>query len=153
MQNITIKQTDSADQAKELDQLLWEVLWKPLDIPRDFRKSITDTECLEYVVKEGTELLGGLIAHRVSESLVELRHLALLPAAQGKSIGRNLVEHFIEDMKKSGCTIIQTTARNTSAGFFEKIGFTTLPGDHPEHPLFMRHGITFLRMEYQCSGQ
>ena len=34
-----IKQAKTDKEKNELDQLLWDVLWKPLGLPRDIRKS------------------------------------------------------------------------------------------------------------------
>ena len=153
MQYIQVKPAESEDESRELDNLLWEVLWKPIGLPRDFRESVTpDRECLEFVVKQGGELLGGLVANRVSQTTVELQHLALLPKAQGKVIGRKLLQHFLKEMKNEGCTVVETIARNTSASFFEKMGFVAVPGANPSHPSFLQHDITFVRMEYRCNG-
>jgi N-acetylglutamate synthase-like GNAT family acetyltransferase len=148
MKKPMINRIDSESEWQELDHLLWEVLWKPIDLPRDFRESIElESKNIEFVVSSGNELLGGLVANRISEDTVELRHIALLPTAQGKGIGRRLIQYLINELKQEHCSFIETTARNTSIGFFKKVGFTELSGDNVVHPLFLQHGITFTRMQ------
>jgi len=49
--------------------------------------------------------------------------------------------------KAKRCRRIHTIARNTSAGFFRTLGFRMAPGQAPEHPAFLEHGITFELME------
>jgi N-acetylglutamate synthase-like GNAT family acetyltransferase len=150
MKKPTIKIIDSEDESQELDSLLWEVLWKPIGLPRDFRESIEwDNENMEFAVRSGNQLLGGLVANWISENTVELRHIALLPKAQGSGLGKGLVQHLIEEVKQEYCSVIETTARSTSIGFFRKMGFIVLFGDNVSHPLFLQRGITFTRMQYK----
>ena len=42
---------ETPQEAEELDQLLWEVLWKPLGFPRDIRQMFKiDGESIELVI-------------------------------------------------------------------------------------------------------
>ena len=132
----------------ELDHLLWEVLWKPLGLSRDFRGSVKlDGESLELVVKADGRIVGGLVANWIGDSEVEIRHIALRPEVQNQGMGRRLVMYLISTVSGQGCVRIRTIARSTSVGFFRKLGFTISPGKPPEHPDFESHGITFVLME------
>lgn len=138
-----------------LDALLWEVLWEPLGLPRDTREAFhLDGECLELVAKVDGRLVGGLVAIWAAPTEIELRHLAVRPEAQSRGAGRELVRRLIATVGERGGGGIHTVARNTSAGFYRRLGFTTAPGEPPSHPVFARHGITFelLEMVVQAAG-
>jgi N-acetylglutamate synthase-like GNAT family acetyltransferase len=78
---------------------------------------------------------------------MEICHVAVRPDTQRKGLGRTLIRHIIHNARQEGRRRIQVTARNTSAGFFEKLGFETLPQAIPDHPDFKKHGISFQVME------
>ena len=146
--DMTIAPVCSKTESKELDQLLWEVLWKPLGLPRDIRASFRlNGECIELVAKAEGKVIGGLMANWINDSEAELRHIALKPEVQNQGIGRQLVTSLISIISCQGCLRIHTIARNTSAGFFRNLGFKTAPGIPPEHSDFKKHGITFELME------
>jgi len=148
MDELTIAFAISEAESLELDYLLWEVLWKPLGLPRDFRGSLNlDGECLELVVKADGRIVGGLVAHWMDDSEVEIRHIALEPEVQNQGVGRRVVTSLISTVSGQGCVRIQTIARSTSVGFFRKLGFTISRGKPPEHSDFKKHGITFVLME------
>ena len=137
----------SAD-AEELDCLLWQTLWKPLNLPRDVRQQFrVDGEQLELVAKARGQIIGGLVAVWTGEDEVELRHLAVRPDAQNQGTGQRLVAVLVEMVVPRGCRRIHIIARNTSSGFFRKLGFRTAPGVAPEHPDFKKRGVVFELME------
>ena len=139
--------TTSADIAR-VDALLWRILWLPLGLPPDVRQRFSiDGEELVLAAREQGRLVGGLVAVRTGESGVELRHLAVAADAQGKGIGRSLVTELARIVASRKGRRIHTIARSTSAGFFRRLGFRTVPGQAPEHPVFLAHGITFVLME------
>ena len=132
----------------ELDTSLWEVLWRPLGLPRNVRDSFKlEGESFEFVAKSHGEVLGGLVANRTSPTEVKLRHIALKPEAQNQGAGSRLVNALIGTLSQNKCTRIRVIARDTSTGFFRKLGFTTSPGEAPEHPALKKHRITFELME------
>lgn len=139
--------TAKTDREKnELDQLLWDVLWKPLGLPRDIRKSFSlNGRQIEIIVINGGIVIGGLVANWLSSRKIEIRHIAVSPEHQGTSIGRRLVEKLITQVRRPHPVKILTDARNTSVGFFTKLGFK-LTGITLEHPNFMAHGISIHEM-------
>jgi len=144
----TIAIVNSSTESIELDHLLWEVLWKPLGLPRDFRSSLKlDGESLELVVKADRGIVGGLVANWIGDSEVEIRHNALSPEVQNRSKGRRLVTFLTSTVSGHGCIRVRTIARSTSAGFFRKLGFAISPGKPPQHPDFEKQGITFVLMK------
>ena len=143
-----IERVDSASESRELDALLWEVLWEPLGLPRDARNMFQlEGECLELVARVDGHMLGGLVAIWTSPREIELRHLAVRPEAQTQGLGSGLVRTLIAIVGQRGGGKIHTVARNTSAAFYRKLGFTTAPGVPPSHPVFAEHGIRFELLE------
>ena len=148
MSDFTITPVTTQAEYEELDALLWEVLWRPLGLPRNIRESFKiDGECVELVAKASGSLIGGLVANWTSPTEVELRHLAVRPEVQDQGVGSQLIKTLVRIVARRLCIRIHTIARDSSTGFFRKLGFSTAPGDAPEHPAFERHGITFELME------
>lgn len=148
MNTATIETDISPTDAKELDDLLWKVLWKPLGLPRDIRNQFrVNGEHLELVAKDKGQIVGGLVAVWNSNTEVELRHLAVIPDAQNKGTGQQLISGLVKVVTPRGCRRIRTIARNTSVDFFRKAGFRKMPGIAPEHPDFKKYGIVFELME------
>ncbi len=148
MNDTSIELLNSVTEVAKLDQLLWEILWKSLDLPRDIRDSFKlEGESLEFGAKVDNKLVGGLVANWISHTEVEIRHLAVRSEAHGQGIGTHLVTELLDHVAGQGCTRAHTIARNTTAGFLRKLGFKTATGEPPEHPLFKKYGITFELLE------
>ena len=141
-----IKHAISDKEKSELDQLLWGVLWKPLGLPRDIRQSFKlNNPQIDLVAVDNGVVIGGLMANWLSENEIEIRHIAVSSDFQGLSVGKRLVEKLIKLVQKDNPVKIHTCARNTSVGFFTKLGFIST-GEHLEHQDFARHGIKFQQM-------
>ena len=139
---------ETPQEAEELDQLLWEVLWKPLGFPRDIRQRFKiDGESIELVIKESDRIIGGLVAIWTGKGEIEIRHLAVHPDAQNQKLGRGLVTTLCNIVMSSDCQRVHTIARNTSVEFFRGMGFKKATGTPPEHSIFKKNGIAFELME------
>ncbi len=144
-----IKHAISDKEKSELDQLLWDVLWKPLGLPRDIRQSFKlNNPQIDLVSVDNGVVIGGLVANWLSENEIEIRHIAVSFGFQGLSVGKCLMEKLITLVQKDGPVKIQTCVRNTSVGFFTKLGFRST-GEHLEHQDFARHGIKFQQMYFE----
>lgn len=146
---IKIYTVSSPAESEALNKLLWDVLWKPLSLPRNIRNKFKiKGECIEIVAKSGESIIGGLVVYQTSPEEWELRHIAVLSEFQKQGIGRKLVKYLVAYVQKKKCKRLYTIARNTSVDFFRKLGFivnhTQKP---PDHPLFKKHNITFHLME------
>jgi N-acetylglutamate synthase-like GNAT family acetyltransferase len=145
---IAINKIRTDSEMFQLNELLWEVLWKPLDLPRNIRESFKlEGKSLEFIARSEGALVGGLVANWTSECDVEIRHIAIKPENQKQGIGIQLIDALLKRISNKSCVRVHTIARNTSAPFFEKLGFKIASGTTPEHPLFKRRGITFELME------
>ena len=144
----TIETLKTTADAAELDELLWRILWQPIGLPRSVRGKLNiEGKKFELVLKENRRIVGGLVAVWTADTEIELRHLAVDFDAQRKGIGRRLVNELSRIAALKKCHRLHTIARNTSIGFFRKIGFRTAPGQAPQHPVFVKQGITFKLME------
>ena len=141
-----IKHAVSDKEKNELDQLLWNVLWKPLGFPRDIRQSFKlNNPQIDLIAVDNDFVIGGLVANWLSENEIEIRHIAVESDYQGIGVGKCLVEKLIVLLREDAPVKIHTYARNTSIGFFAKLGF--IPTDkYLEHPDFTKHGIKFQQM-------
>jgi len=137
---------DSSEQ-EELDELLWEVLWKPLEFPRSIRESFRlEGPGIELVARQDDKVIGGIVANWLTPTEVALRHIVVDPAVQNEGVGSLLFEQLKIVVKSVGCKTIRGYARTTSVNFFVRVGFELLPGKTAEHPQFAKHGISFQQL-------
>ncbi len=93
------------------------------------------------VVDETTgTLLGCVILTILPEKKLKLRQMIVVESAQGKGLGRSLVNHCIEYARKSGDRIIELHARKTALQFYAKLGFELIEGE------FMQSGLPHYSM-------
>lgn len=138
------------DEQEELDELLWEVLWKPLNFPKSIRDSFRlDGPGIEIAAKQGDKIVGGIVANWMTPTEVALRHIVVDPSVQKCGVGVLLFEQLKIVVKSVGCRTIRGYSRNTSVNFFERLGFEVLPGKIAEHPQFSQHGINFQQLLYK----
>jgi N-acetylglutamate synthase-like GNAT family acetyltransferase len=141
-----IKYTETNNEKNDLSELLWDILWKPLGLPRNIGSSYKlNNPQIELIAIEDGVIIGGLVANRLSANLIEIRHIAVKPEFQNTSIGKELVTKLITSVEQSLVIKIQVFARNTSVDFFTKLNFTPI-NEYLEHPDFSAHGIRFQQM-------
>lgn len=83
-----------------------------------------------YVLEQGGQIVGCCALHVTWGDLAEVKSLAVDEYAQGKQLGRQLVEACLNDAREMG--IPKVFALTYVQGFFEKLGFhgvdkSTLP--------------------------
>jgi GNAT superfamily N-acetyltransferase len=133
--------------SQELDQLLWEVLWRPLGFPREVRKTFPIEGSLrELGYFSNGKLLGGAVFSGDAGSIVEFHHLAVLSKAQGAGVGSALVESVVGSLP-SGTAKLVAWARSENASFFQKQGFRVLEEETFSPDLFARVGASLVRVE------
>ena len=145
---VTISRIADDKESQALDRLLWEMLWKPLGLSRNVRDSFALAgEAIELVAKQNDMIVGGLVAYRISERHVELRHIAVYPDYQNTGTASRLINELVEIVRRENVAEICTVARNTSADFFKKLGFCAISEKPLEHPDFEKYGIYFVEMK------
>ncbi|MFC1950868.1 GNAT family N-acetyltransferase [Chloroflexota bacterium] len=138
-----IKLATSDKEKEDLDQLLWEVLWKRLGFDHNIRETFKlETRQIELIAVQDRVVIGGLVANWLPDSELEIRHIAVAADSQENSVGRHLFRELISMIKSNNSIKIKSWARNTSIGFFAHLGFVAT-GELLEHPQFTKHEITF----------
>jgi len=145
---VEVRRAQSEEESRQLDQLLWDVLWEPLGFPRDVRREfdLVGTPVFDVVALEGAEVVGGLVAGWVDEERMEIRYLAVRPEHQQQGVGAKLISCLAAIAAERAPATIETQSRNTSLGFYEKQGFEAMDDEWLEFAPFAEHGIRFLRV-------
>jgi N-acetylglutamate synthase-like GNAT family acetyltransferase len=143
-----IKFAESKNELDQLDELLWQVLWEPLNLRRNIRTEFSlPGETIQLIALDEKVVVGGLVANWTNLEQVEIRHLAVTQSHQCKAIGTNLISKLFELIKKDKPVRIQVHARNKSYNFFTKTGFESIDNRWIEHPDFEKYGIRFKLVE------
>ncbi len=92
---------------------------------------------------EDDALVGVLVLKPLDEQCygLKMRQVAIRTEFQGYGIGRNLIKHAEEKAKSLGCHYIELHARESTLGFYEKLGYDIV-GD-----VFTEVGIFHRKME------
>ena len=82
---------------------------------------------LFYVLKENEKPLGfiGLELFTTEKNELKIQKIYVLPGAQGKGIGRKLIEKAVEIAKEKGIenVILNVNRFNKAVSFYQKLGF------------------------------
>ncbi|MFC1978477.1 GNAT family N-acetyltransferase [Chloroflexota bacterium] len=136
-----IRQASTEKDYAELDQFLWEVLWKPFGFDRDVRKEFKlDVPQIDLMAFNDGVLVGALVAYYVVDTEVEIRHMAVKSDVQGSAVGRRLVDSLTSLLSSKPVTKLNVYARSTSEGFYAKCEFMPV-GERFEYHLFSKNGI------------
>ncbi|WP_100332232.1 N-acetyltransferase [Bacillus xiapuensis] len=104
-------------------QLIQMYAKKEIVLPRSILSLYQHIQSL-YVMKEEDQLLGVAGLHVLGEDLGEVRSLVVAPGHEGKGIGRQLVEHVINEAARLGVNRVISLTYETA--FFEKCGFAVI---------------------------
>lgn len=83
-----------------------------------------------FFVKEDDEIIGTVALMKMEIDIFELTKMAITPAAQGKKIGQQLMEHTIKFAKKKNwkkLVIYSNTKLENAIYIYKKYGFTEIP--------------------------
>ncbi len=83
-----------------------------------------------FFVKENKEIIGTVALMKIEDAVFELTKMAVTPAAQGKKIGQQLMEHTISYAKNKGWQklIIYSNRKLENAIYiYKKYGFIEIP--------------------------
>lgn len=138
--------------AQDTYQLRWEILRKgfPLDSVKFENDFSVGTFHLGYFIDE--ELVGiiSLSIHSFPEkdlkNCFQLRGMAVLEKARGKSVGKQLCLKAEEILKIFDIDCIWCNARATAVGFYEKLGYAVL-GEEFEIPTAGKHFKMWKKIE------
>lgn len=119
---------------KEIHQLLKYFAAKGLLLARSI-SSLYD-QLRDFIVYEDeNNAIAGICAlHIIWEDLAEIRSLAVTEEAQGKGIGKELVEHCLQEAENFGLKRVFTLTYQ--AGFFRKLGFVDIDKKELPHKIW-----------------
>jgi GNAT superfamily N-acetyltransferase len=82
-----------------------------------------------YVVREGDKVIGvmKLDAYGAKRNPINIDYLATHPEAQGKGVGKQLIQHAIDFAAKQGRGV-ELLSKSGARSFYEGLGFTLSPG-------------------------
>ncbi len=83
-----------------------------------------------FFVKDNDEIIGTVALMKMEDNIFELTKMAVTPAAQGKKIGQQLMEHTINFAKNKGWhkLIIYSNRKLENAIYiYKKYGFVEIP--------------------------
>ena len=73
---------------------------------------------------------------------VQLRFMAVDPAAQRRGVGRSLLDRAIEELRQQQVPLLWANGRDTALGFYERAGFTVVGEGFIHEPGLPHHLIT-----------
>ncbi len=119
MENITVAVIrSSAPEYKEVWQLREDVLRKPLGMSLVNEDLSMDAEDDIYIAISDGKVIGCLMLHSISNTVMKFRQMAVSADWQGKGVGRKLMTKAEEDIKAKGYTTIMLHARQIVADFY-----------------------------------
>jgi predicted GNAT family N-acyltransferase len=129
------------DQFARYYDLRWRVLRQPWGEPPGSERDDLEASAEHAVIwaADGTALAAGRL-HFNTPAEAQIRYMAVSPTAQGRGLGRRIVEHLEQFARRRGATAIVLNSRDAVAGFYHRLGFESV-GAGPTH-----FGIPHIRM-------
>ena len=126
MSNITITYITAREpEYKEVWELREQVLRKPLGLSLKDADQTMDEDDVIFVAKEQNKVIGCLMLHSISTSVIKFRQMAVSPDYQGKGIGTMIVNAAEKFVAENDYSTITLHARQTVTGFYENLGYNT----------------------------
>lgn len=102
---------------------------RDLVLRRPIGRSIKDDDLTgedaydHFGIFDGDQLLGTLYRKRLSDTVAQVKQVAVLEAYRKSGLGRTLFSFLFEDSKKCGYQTLVLDARADAVGFYQKLGF------------------------------
>jgi GNAT superfamily N-acetyltransferase len=128
----------------------WEQLYRLLEhmgLVRDREKSralfenyVSRAHHCIIIAENNQDLLGYAWAQsygahlRTSDVTARLNDLFILPDYRKKGIAKGLLESVITWAQENNIKYLQWQANKSSAAFYERLGYVSIPDPDPEHP-------------------
>lgn len=108
---------------KQICDLRYEVLRKPIGMELREKDVATDDKEHHIAAFAGDNIIGCVLLRPLSANHIKLRQMAVADAYQGQGIGAELVKFAEKLAAQKGFKTIETNARKTAQGFYEKLGY------------------------------
>lgn len=124
MDNIVVKSITIADpEYTQVWQLREDVLRKPLGMSLANEDLGMDAEDTIWIAESDGSVIGCLMLHSISDTVMKFRQMAVSEQWQGKGIGRLLMTEAEKNIATKGYTTIMLHARQIVSDFYEKLGY------------------------------
>lgn len=111
--------------------LRWQVLREPWQQPKGSEVDELESQSIHRMVVDEQ---GGVLAvgrlHKVDQHHAQIRYMAVAEKAQGKGLGKQVLNALVDAAKQQGVKEIQLNAREQALTFYEKLGFENLGKGH-----------------------
>lgn len=114
------------------------------DHPFDFVKLENDFDGIHFGIYENHNLTG-VVSLFIEGNVGQLRKLAILPEAQGKGLGNQLMEYLIDFCRVQKLSKLWCNARVNAKEFYVKFGF------HETDKIYTADGFDFVIMEIKLN--
>jgi len=117
---------------RECVALRLAVLRTPLGLSFTEEELAQERTNIHLACHEGAALVGCLVLVPLADGLIKMRQVAVSPEAQGRGIGRSLVDFSEELSRGRGFTRMTLHARTTAVPFYERLGYKTMGEEFEE---------------------
>jgi GNAT superfamily N-acetyltransferase len=122
--HMEIRRIQSAsNEYEQLVNLRVTALLNPIGIPASYIDRENEKDDLFIGAFEGDDIVGCCVLTKKTESVVQLRQMAVRPDRQGKRIGAAIIAFAEKIAKQQGFALLMMHARDTVIGFYEKCGY------------------------------
>jgi GNAT superfamily N-acetyltransferase len=132
-----------SNEYEQLVNLRVTALLNPIGIPASYIDPEKEKDDLFIGAFEEEDIVGCCVLTKKTESVVQLRQMAVRPDQQGKKIGAAIIAFAEQIAKQQGFALLIMHARDTVIGFYEKCGYQ-IAGEQ-----FFEVGIGHHKMEKQ----
>ncbi|MDH5473293.1 MAG: GNAT family N-acetyltransferase [Gammaproteobacteria bacterium] len=113
----------TAEDFEKYFDLRWRILRKPWNQPVGSERDNDENNSFHLMATENNMALGVVRSQFINNTTVQLRYMAVDQPAQGRGIGRLLIEAMEKHARNNGADSIMLQARENAVGFYEKTGF------------------------------
>jgi GNAT superfamily N-acetyltransferase len=138
-QEITLREVAfGSDHYRALLTIRDQVLRKPIGMVLRDKDTASDHMEFHLAAFDGDKAVGCVMLKPLGRDAIQLRQMAVLDSYRGRNIGAMLAGYAESFAREKGFGVIETRARRTARGFYEKLGYQSREGEFAdEHTLKM----------------
>lgn len=111
--------------------LRWQILRAPWQQPKGSEIDELESQSIHRaVVDEKGDVVAVGRLHKVDQHSAQIRYMAVAEKAQGKGLGKQILNALLDIAKQQGVREIQLNAREQALTFYERLGFENLGKGH-----------------------
>lgn len=129
--NLVCKSPSSNVEFEKYYALRWQILRAPWNQPEGSELDELENQSIHRMVvdKNGEVLAVGRL-HKVDQHQAQIRYMAVADRAQGRGLGKQILNVLIDIAKQHGIKAIQLNSREQALTFYKKLGFEVIEKSH-----------------------